>query len=75
MAQSCQVCWQITIPAGRLAIQLNQAATAATSTEALARDKVNFNGLDDIQANWPRSLEVGAEDNLLSINPDEYIML
>ncbi|KAA6381003.1 MAG: hypothetical protein EZS28_023472 [Streblomastix strix] len=75
MAQSCYISWQITIPAGRLALQLNLAATAATTTEALARARVNFNGLDDPQADWVRTMEVGAEDNELPINPGERIKL
>ncbi|KAA6356543.1 MAG: hypothetical protein EZS28_047930 [Streblomastix strix] len=75
MAQSCQVSWQITIPAGRLALQLNLAATAAIATEALARARVNFNGFDDPQADWVRTMAVGAEDNELPINPNERIKL
>ncbi|KAA6392198.1 MAG: hypothetical protein EZS28_012276 [Streblomastix strix] len=75
MAQSCQVSWQITIPKQRLALQLNLAATVAPTTAELARTIVNFNGLDDPQADWARTMAVGAEDNELPINPGERIKL
>ncbi|KAA6361952.1 MAG: hypothetical protein EZS28_042521 [Streblomastix strix] len=75
MAQSCQVSWQISIPAGRLALQLNKAAVAAATTAELARGRVNFNGLDDPQADQVRTMQVGEEDNQLLINTDEYIKL
>ncbi|KAA6384455.1 MAG: hypothetical protein EZS28_020020 [Streblomastix strix] len=75
MAQSCQVSWQITISKERLALQLNQAATAAPTTAAAARDRVNFNGLDDPQADWVRTMEIGAGGNQLPINADERIKL
>ncbi|KAA6402716.1 MAG: hypothetical protein EZS28_001757 [Streblomastix strix] len=75
IAQSCQVSWQITIPAERLALQLNKAATAAAATAELARDRVNFNGLIDPQAEWVRTMRVGADDNELPINDDERIKL
>ncbi|KAA6388639.1 MAG: hypothetical protein EZS28_015835 [Streblomastix strix] len=75
IAQSCQVSWQITIPKERLALQINLTATAAPTTEGLARARVNFNGLDDPQADWARTVEIGEEDNQLPTNPGERIKL
>ncbi|KAA6367022.1 MAG: hypothetical protein EZS28_037450, partial [Streblomastix strix] len=75
MAQSCQVSWQITIPKERLALQLNQTATAAPATAAAARARVNFNGLDDPQAEWVQTMQIGAGGNQLPINADERIKL
>ncbi|KAA6314095.1 MAG: hypothetical protein EZS28_055642, partial [Streblomastix strix] len=75
MAQSCQVSWQITIPKERLALQLNQATTAAPATAAAARARVNFNGLDDPQADWVQTMQIGAGGNQLPINADERIKL
>ncbi|KAA6376929.1 MAG: hypothetical protein EZS28_027544 [Streblomastix strix] len=75
MVQSCQVCWQITIPGERLALQLNLISGLATAvnSKARARARVNFNGLDDPQADWARTMAVGAEDNELPINPNEHV--
>ncbi|KAA6373791.1 MAG: hypothetical protein EZS28_030681, partial [Streblomastix strix] len=75
MAQSCQISWQITIRKERLALQLNKTATAAATTAELARDRVNFNGLNDPQADWPRTMRVGTDADKLPINPDERIKL
>ncbi|KAA6379314.1 MAG: hypothetical protein EZS28_025160, partial [Streblomastix strix] len=75
MAQSCQVSWYITIPKEKLALQLNKAAVATATNAELARARVNFNGLQDPQAEWVRTMAVGAEDNELPINPDEVIKL
>ncbi|KAA6376282.1 MAG: hypothetical protein EZS28_028191, partial [Streblomastix strix] len=75
MAQSCQVSWQITIPKERLALQLNQTATAAPADAATARARVNFNGLNDPQADWARTMQIGAGGNQLPINADERIKL
>ncbi|KAA6364562.1 MAG: hypothetical protein EZS28_039910 [Streblomastix strix] len=75
MAQSCQVSWQITIPKERLALQLNQATTAASTTAELARCRVNFNGLNDPQAYWARTMKIGEGGNQLPIIADEHIKL
>ncbi|KAA6381759.1 MAG: hypothetical protein EZS28_022715, partial [Streblomastix strix] len=75
MAQSCQVSWQITIPKERLALQLNLTATEEPADADLARARVNFNGLDDPQADWARIMQVGADADKLPINPDECIKL
>ncbi|KAA6380804.1 MAG: hypothetical protein EZS28_023672, partial [Streblomastix strix] len=75
MAQSCQVSWQITIPKERLALQLNLSATTAATDAATARARVNFNGLNDPQAEWARTMQVGADADKLPINPDERIKL
>ncbi|KAA6316159.1 MAG: hypothetical protein EZS28_055301, partial [Streblomastix strix] len=75
MAQSCQVSWQITIPANRLALQLNLAATEEPADAESARARVNFNGLEDPQADWTRTMQVGVGNNQLQIRPDEVIKL
>ncbi|KAA6363748.1 MAG: hypothetical protein EZS28_040727, partial [Streblomastix strix] len=77
MVQSCQVCWQITIPGERLALQLNLIPGLATvlNSKARARARVNFNGLEDPQADWARTMAVGAEDNEMPINPNEHVKL
>ncbi|KAA6381398.1 MAG: hypothetical protein EZS28_023077, partial [Streblomastix strix] len=75
MAQSCQVIWQITFPKERLALQLNLASTAEHITAQLARERVNFNGLNDPQADQARMMRVGADPDKLPINPDERIKL
>ncbi|KAA6395227.1 MAG: hypothetical protein EZS28_009248 [Streblomastix strix] len=75
MAQSCQVSWQITIPAGRLALQLNLAATATTTTEALARARVNFYGLDDQQADQFHTMQCGDVATQQPIDHQEHIKL
>ncbi|KAA6368948.1 MAG: hypothetical protein EZS28_035525 [Streblomastix strix] len=73
MAQSCQVSWQITIPKERLILQINQSALPSidNTTEALSRVKINFNVLNDPQADWVRIMEVGAGGNQQPINLDE----
>ncbi|KAA6397652.1 MAG: hypothetical protein EZS28_006822 [Streblomastix strix] len=76
MAQSCQVGWQITIPKERLALQLNAIVLPANiNIEALARSIVNFNGQDDPQADWTKTMEVGVEATKQPINVDERIKL
>ncbi|KAA6394893.1 MAG: hypothetical protein EZS28_009580 [Streblomastix strix] len=75
MVQSCQVCWEITIPGEILALQLNliPGLSTALNSKARARARVNFNGLDDPQAEWVRTMAVGAEDNEMPINPNEHV--
>ncbi|KAA6357339.1 MAG: hypothetical protein EZS28_047135 [Streblomastix strix] len=75
IAQSCQVSWQITIPKERLALQLNLGAVAAPITVELNRGRVNFNGLNDPQADWPHTMRVGADTDKLPIDTDERIKL
>ncbi|KAA6359867.1 MAG: hypothetical protein EZS28_044606, partial [Streblomastix strix] len=69
------ISWQITIPKERLTLQLNLAATAAPTTAELARGRVNFNGLNDPQADWARTMQIGPDADKLPINPDERIKL
>ncbi|KAA6389862.1 MAG: hypothetical protein EZS28_014608 [Streblomastix strix] len=45
------------------------------TTEALSKARVFFNGLDDPQADWIRTMEVDADDDQLPINPGERIKL
>ncbi|KAA6387973.1 MAG: hypothetical protein EZS28_016499 [Streblomastix strix] len=59
MAQSCQVNRQITIPPGRLALQLNYASGVAIDNQAIARQRIKFNGLVDPQADWTHSMQCG----------------
>ncbi|KAA6388954.1 MAG: hypothetical protein EZS28_015517 [Streblomastix strix] len=73
MTQSCQVSWQITISKERLALQINLGAIAALTTVELARGRINFNGLNDPQVDWPTTMRVGGGANQLSINADERI--
>ncbi|KAA6384304.1 MAG: hypothetical protein EZS28_020170 [Streblomastix strix] len=49
MVQTCQVNWQITIPAGRLALQINLADQTAVAGAATALQRVNFTGNTDYQ--------------------------
>ncbi|KAA6376639.1 MAG: hypothetical protein EZS28_027833, partial [Streblomastix strix] len=75
MVQSCQVNWQITIPAGRLALQINQTASAAPDSEQTARARVNFNGLDNPQADWTRKMQYGDGATQQPIDHQEHIKL
>ncbi|KAA6366338.1 MAG: hypothetical protein EZS28_038136 [Streblomastix strix] len=76
LAQSCQVNWQITIPKERLALQLNLTTFPPNvNTEELSGARVNFSGFDDPQADQVRTIEVGTEDDQLSINTGERIKL
>ncbi|KAA6390304.1 MAG: hypothetical protein EZS28_014169 [Streblomastix strix] len=77
MVQSCQVNWQITIPKERLALQVNLAIVAALDPEhkQSARVRVKFDGLDEPQAPWTRSMKAGAEDNEMPYQADEHIKL
>ncbi|KAA6393241.1 MAG: hypothetical protein EZS28_011227, partial [Streblomastix strix] len=75
MVQSCQVCWQITIPGDRLALQLKLIPGLATAlnSKVRARARVNFNELEDAYADWARTMECGAEANQLSLDTNEHI--
>ncbi|KAA6375769.1 MAG: hypothetical protein EZS28_028703 [Streblomastix strix] len=75
MVQSFQVNWQITIPAGRLALQINQTANAAPDSEQTARARVNFNGLDNPQADWTRTMQCGDGATQQPIDHQEHIKL
>ncbi|KAA6390350.1 MAG: hypothetical protein EZS28_014122 [Streblomastix strix] len=75
IAQSCQVNWKITIHKNRLALQINLAATAAPTTAQLARGRVNFNGLNDPQADWTQTMQVCADVIKQSIIQDKHIKL
>ncbi|KAA6402427.1 MAG: hypothetical protein EZS28_002045 [Streblomastix strix] len=73
MAQSCYVNWQIIIPGDRFALSNNQTEIAAVNLEQTAIVRLNFNGINDPQADWARTMEVGAGGNQLPINVDEHI--
>ncbi|KAA6371024.1 MAG: hypothetical protein EZS28_033449 [Streblomastix strix] len=75
MAQSYQVNWKIIIPGNRLALQINQTATAAVDLEQTARARVSFNGLDDLQADWPRTMVCGDAATQQPIDHQEHIKL
>ncbi|KAA6320657.1 MAG: hypothetical protein EZS28_054656, partial [Streblomastix strix] len=65
MVQTCQVNWQVTIPAGRLALQINlaaQTAIAGTAAEekAAALSRTNFTGNADYVFNYTRTVTAGA---------------
>ncbi|KAA6391660.1 MAG: hypothetical protein EZS28_012813 [Streblomastix strix] len=78
MVQSCQVNWQITIPKNSLALQLNVRASPEVTIDApaiaRARARVNFNILDNPQADWPRTMQIGAGDAMQPLSGDERIM-
>ncbi|KAA6390907.1 MAG: hypothetical protein EZS28_013565 [Streblomastix strix] len=77
MVQSCQVNWQITIPAGRIALQVNLATVAALDPahKESAAARVNFNGLAIPTDPWVRTMESGAGDDEMPYNVNEHIKL
>ncbi|KAA6367518.1 MAG: hypothetical protein EZS28_036953, partial [Streblomastix strix] len=60
MVQTYQVNWQITIPAGRLALQINLADQTAVAGAATALQRVNFTGNADYVFNYTRTMAAGA---------------
>ncbi|KAA6391172.1 MAG: hypothetical protein EZS28_013304 [Streblomastix strix] len=76
IAQSYKVNWQITILGNRLALQINQTALPANiDIKALARSIVNFNGQDDPQADWTRTMACGNTATQQPIDHQEHIKL
>ncbi|KAA6362691.1 MAG: hypothetical protein EZS28_041782 [Streblomastix strix] len=81
MVQTCQVNWQITIPASRLALKINlvdQSATAGTDAEqkAAALSRTNFTGNADYVFDYTGSMAAGANaDTQQPFNTTEHIKL
>ncbi|KAA6383081.1 MAG: hypothetical protein EZS28_021393 [Streblomastix strix] len=63
MVQTCQVNWQITIPAGRLALQINKTPEENLDGMEDANARVNFGGDEDIQFNYLTTMVSGADPN------------
>ncbi|KAA6402968.1 MAG: hypothetical protein EZS28_001510 [Streblomastix strix] len=61
MVQTCQVNWQITIPAGRLALQINKTHDGNLDDTDDANARVNFKGDEDMQFNYQTSMASGAD--------------
>ncbi|KAA6389417.1 MAG: hypothetical protein EZS28_015056 [Streblomastix strix] len=61
VVQQCQVNWQIIIPPGRLALQINTGKTITVTSDATTRERVNFNVLYNPQDSWMRTMECDAE--------------
>ncbi|KAA6369046.1 MAG: hypothetical protein EZS28_035428, partial [Streblomastix strix] len=81
MIQTCYVNWQITIPASRLALQINLAdqtaiADAEEQQKAIALQRTNFTGNADYQFNYTRTMAAGANaDTQQLYNDTEHIKL
>ncbi|KAA6356524.1 MAG: hypothetical protein EZS28_047949, partial [Streblomastix strix] len=67
--------WQITIPGNRLILQVNLTATAAVDSEETARARINFNGLDNSQADWTQTMQCGDAATQQPIDHQENIKL
>ncbi|KAA6356896.1 MAG: hypothetical protein EZS28_047577, partial [Streblomastix strix] len=75
MVQTCQVNWQITIPAGRLALQINKTDLTDVAGAATALQRVNFTGNADQQAVISaNSLSDLCTNNSVSVSPLESIV-
>ncbi|KAA6391156.1 MAG: hypothetical protein EZS28_013318 [Streblomastix strix] len=61
MVQTCQVNWQITIPAGRLALQINKTHGGNLDDMDDANARVNFTGDEDMQFNYLTAMVSGAD--------------
>ncbi|KAA6384671.1 MAG: hypothetical protein EZS28_019800 [Streblomastix strix] len=81
MVQTCQVNWQITVPAERLALQINLAdQTAIAGTEeqqkAIALQRTNFTRNANYQFDYARTIAAGADgDTQQPFNTTEHIKL
>ncbi|KAA6364311.1 MAG: hypothetical protein EZS28_040162, partial [Streblomastix strix] len=81
MVQTCQVNWQITIPADRLALQINLAdQTAIAGNEdqqkAIALQRTNFTGNANYQFDYARTMAAGDNvDTQQPYNTTEHIKL
>ncbi|KAA6362336.1 MAG: hypothetical protein EZS28_042137, partial [Streblomastix strix] len=74
MVQTCQVNWQITIPAGRLALQIDKADQTDVASAATALQRVNFTGNADYVFNHTRIMAAGATaDTQQSYSDTEHI--
>ncbi|KAA6380349.1 MAG: hypothetical protein EZS28_024122 [Streblomastix strix] len=74
MVQTCQVNWQITIPAGRLALQINKTDLTEVAGAATALQRVNFTGNADYVFNYTRTMAAGADgDTQQPYNTSEHI--
>ncbi|KAA6392735.1 MAG: hypothetical protein EZS28_011740 [Streblomastix strix] len=61
MVQTCQVNWQITIPACRLALQINKTHGGNLDDMDDANARVNFTGDEDMQFNYLTTMQAGAD--------------
>ncbi|KAA6401615.1 MAG: hypothetical protein EZS28_002857 [Streblomastix strix] len=76
MVQTCQVNWQITIPANRLALQINKADQTAVAGATTALQSVNFTRNADYIFNYTRTVTEGANaDTQQPFNTTEHIKI
>ncbi|KAA6397526.1 MAG: hypothetical protein EZS28_006946 [Streblomastix strix] len=61
MVQTCQVNWQITIPAGRLALQINKTHDGNLDDMDDANARVHFTGDEDLQFNYLIQMTTSAD--------------
>ncbi|KAA6386309.1 MAG: hypothetical protein EZS28_018164 [Streblomastix strix] len=59
IVQTCQVNWQITIPAGRLALQINKTHDGNLDDMDDANARVNYTGDEDMKFNYVTTMQFG----------------
>ncbi|KAA6396279.1 MAG: hypothetical protein EZS28_008197 [Streblomastix strix] len=61
MVQTCQINWQISIPAGRLSLQINKTHDGNPDYMDDVNTSVNFTGDEDMQFNYQTQMTTGAD--------------